>query len=153
MLVLSNLNDYNRFPLNHSIYAFSARKMLAGWPLYCAILLKRLWRSTQEAEGTGFENQQTCERAGVRIPPSPLIKNSSCELRFFLFFLKSVLSLTDKEIAFMQVREYTQNDIPQMIRIWNEIVEEGNAFPQEETLDEKTGAEFFGSQTRTAVAV
>ena len=53
----------------------------------------------------------------------------------------------------MQVREYTQNDIPQMIRIWNEIVEEGNAFPQEETLDEKTGAEFFGSQTRTAVAV
>ena len=38
----------------------------------CAILLKHLWRSTQEAEGTGFENQQTCERAGVRIPPSPV---------------------------------------------------------------------------------
>ena len=53
----------------------------------------------------------------------------------------------------MQVRSYRPEDIPQMIRIWNEIVEEGNAFPQEETLDEKTGAEFFGSQTRTAVAV
>ena len=30
-----------------------------------------------------------------------------------------------------------------MIRIWNEVVEDGVAFPQEECLDEKTGAEFF----------
>ena len=34
----------------------------------------------------------------------------------------------------MQVRSYRHEDIPQMIRIWNEIVDEGIAFPQEETL-------------------
>ena len=42
----------------------------SDWFSY-VILVKRLWRSTQEAEGTGFENQQTWKRAGVRIPPSP----------------------------------------------------------------------------------
>ncbi|HCL08995.1 MAG TPA: GNAT family N-acetyltransferase, partial [Blautia sp.] len=39
-----------------------------------------------------------------------------------------------------------------MIRIWNEVVEDGVAFPQEECLDEKTGAEFFATQNYTAVA-
>lgn len=39
-----------------------------------------------------------------------------------------------------------------MIRIWNEVVEEGIAFPQEELLNNITGAEFFASQTYAAVA-
>lgn len=39
-----------------------------------------------------------------------------------------------------------------MIRIWNEVVEEGIAFPQEEVLDLNTGAEFFSSQSYTGVA-
>ncbi len=39
-----------------------------------------------------------------------------------------------------------------MINIWNEVVEEGVAFPQEEFLNAETGAEFFASQTYTAVA-
>ena len=39
-----------------------------------------------------------------------------------------------------------------MIEIWNEVVEEGIAFPQLELLDEATGADFFASQTYTAVA-
>ena len=39
-----------------------------------------------------------------------------------------------------------------MIRIWNEVVEEGVAFPQEELLDEITGAEFFAGQTFSGVA-
>lgn len=39
-----------------------------------------------------------------------------------------------------------------MISIWNEIVLEGNAFPQEEILDEVTGYAFFSSQIYTAVA-
>ena len=30
------------------------------------------------------------------------------------------------------IREYTEADLPDMIRIWNEIVEEGIAFPQED---------------------
>lgn len=50
------------------------------------------------------------------------------------------------------VREYKENDLPQMIRIWNEVVEAGNAFPQTEPLDEKSAGEFFSSQTVTAVA-
>lgn len=39
-----------------------------------------------------------------------------------------------------------------MIAIWNEVVKDGIAFPQEELLTEKTGAEFFGSQTYCGVA-
>ncbi len=50
------------------------------------------------------------------------------------------------------VREYQSKDLPDMIRIWNEVVEEGIAFPQEEFLDEATGAAFFGSQTYNGVA-
>lgn len=39
-----------------------------------------------------------------------------------------------------------------MIRIWNEVVEDGVAFPQLELLDETTGTAFFAEQTYTAVA-
>lgn len=52
----------------------------------------------------------------------------------------------------VMIRKYTKEDLPDMIRIWNEVVEEGVAFPQEEKLDEKTGAEFFAAQY-SAVAV
>ena len=52
----------------------------------------------------------------------------------------------------MEVREYTQNDLPEIIRIWNEVVEEGVAFPQEDFLDMESGAEFFASQSYTGVA-
>jgi L-amino acid N-acyltransferase YncA len=52
----------------------------------------------------------------------------------------------------MMVRAYEAADLPAMIRIWNEIVDEGIAFPQEELLDEKTGAEFFAGQSYTGVA-
>ena len=40
-----------------------------------------------------------------------------------------------------------------MITIWNEVVEDGIAFPQEEFLNETTGREFFASQTYCGVAV
>ena len=52
----------------------------------------------------------------------------------------------------MQIREYTQADLAQMIPIWNEIVEEGIAFPQEDCLDTKSGSAFFASQSYTGVA-
>ena len=52
----------------------------------------------------------------------------------------------------MTVREYTQQDLPDMIKIWNEVVEDGIAFPQEEPLDLKSGVEFFASQSYTGVA-
>ena len=50
------------------------------------------------------------------------------------------------------IRQYTQNDLPDMIRIWNEVVEEGIAFPQEDLLNEESGAAFFASQSFTGVA-
>lgn len=52
----------------------------------------------------------------------------------------------------MIVRQYQAKDLPEMIRIWNEVVEEGIAFPQEETLDIESGAVFFASQSHTGVA-
>lgn len=51
------------------------------------------------------------------------------------------------------IREYREKDIPSMIRVWNEVVEEGNAFPQEDCLTEETGYTFFGGQTHCGVAV
>ena len=39
-----------------------------------------------------------------------------------------------------------------LIRIWNEVVEEGAAFPQEEFLTAESGADFFASQSYTGVA-
>ena len=52
----------------------------------------------------------------------------------------------------MIVRAYEERDLKAMIQIWNEVVEDGIAFPQEELLDEVTGAAFFASQTYSAVA-
>lgn len=52
----------------------------------------------------------------------------------------------------IHVRGYTENDMGAMIRIWNEVVEDGIAFPQEETLTLADGREFFAAQTYSAVA-
>ena len=51
------------------------------------------------------------------------------------------------------VRKYEEKDLPDLIRIWNEVVEDGVAFPQEEYLNEETGKAFFAEQTYTAAAV
>ena len=53
----------------------------------------------------------------------------------------------------IEVRAYEEKDLSEMIKIWNDVVEEGIAFPQEELLNLQTGNEFFASQTYTAVAV
>ena len=53
----------------------------------------------------------------------------------------------------MKIRGYNKNDLTQMIEIWNEIVEDGIAFPQEESLNPETGAVFFSSQSYCGVAV
>ena len=52
----------------------------------------------------------------------------------------------------MTVRPYRQEDLPAMIRIWNEVVEEGMAFPQENLFGESDGAAFFASQSFCGVA-
>ncbi len=51
----------------------------------------------------------------------------------------------------MFIRAYKNEDQPEMIRIWNQVVEEGIAFPQEDFLNEETGPAFFASQTHCGV--
>ena len=50
------------------------------------------------------------------------------------------------------IRTYEKRDVPAMIRIWNEVVEEGVAYPQEEPLTLESGAAFFAEQTFCGVA-
>ena len=50
------------------------------------------------------------------------------------------------------IREYTETDTEAISEIWNQVVDEGVAFPQEERLTEKTAKEFFSEQTYTGVA-
>lgn len=50
------------------------------------------------------------------------------------------------------IEAYQPSDIPSMNAIWNEVVEEGVAFPQLVPLTETTGPEFFASQTYCGVA-
>lgn len=52
----------------------------------------------------------------------------------------------------MLIRTYTENDLTEMIHIWNAVVEEGIAFPQENALAPSSGADFFASQTYCGVA-
>ena len=52
----------------------------------------------------------------------------------------------------IKVRKYTDIDLPKMIMIWNEVVEEGIAFPQVDLLNEYTGKDFFASQSYCGVA-
>ena len=50
------------------------------------------------------------------------------------------------------IRAYTEADLPAMTEIWNQVVEEGSAFPQEECLSNEAARDFFASQSRSAVA-
>lgn len=52
----------------------------------------------------------------------------------------------------MNIRAYRNEDVNTMIEIWNEIVEEGIAFPQEDFLDVESGSAFFNSQSYCGVA-
>ena len=52
----------------------------------------------------------------------------------------------------ISVRQYASRDLCEMIKIWNDVVENGIAFPQEELLDTDSGIDFFSSQSYTAVA-
>lgn len=50
------------------------------------------------------------------------------------------------------IREYTEYDIESMNQIWNEVVEEGLAFPQLEFLDSISGKAFFSGQSFCGIA-
>ena len=53
----------------------------------------------------------------------------------------------------IKIIPYEKNFIGDAIKIWNEIVREGIAFPQEDELNETTGDEFFKAQSFTGLAV
>lgn len=52
----------------------------------------------------------------------------------------------------ISIRPYKNEDIAAMVSIWNEVVNDGMAFPQTDTLTISGGRDFFSSQTLTAVA-
>lgn len=53
----------------------------------------------------------------------------------------------------IKVIAYDKKFVGAAIEIWNEIVREGIAFPQEDELDEMTGDKFFKAQSFTGLAV
>ena len=50
------------------------------------------------------------------------------------------------------IREYRESDLAAMAEIWNEVVEDGIAFPQTEKLDNDGARDFFAAQTYNGVA-
>ena len=52
----------------------------------------------------------------------------------------------------LEIRPYREEDLAGMIKVWNEVVEAGEAFPQVEPLPMETARAFFAEQTLTTVA-
>lgn len=52
----------------------------------------------------------------------------------------------------IKIREYESSDAKNATEIWNEVVKDGNAFPQKEELSLNEADEFFKSQTYTGIA-
>lgn len=52
----------------------------------------------------------------------------------------------------MNVRRYEEADLPRMAEIWNQVVEDGIAFPQLQTLKLDSARDFFAGQSFSAVA-
>lgn len=52
----------------------------------------------------------------------------------------------------IKIREYASNDADAVMRIWNQVVEDGVAFPQEDDLTKENADSFFRQQTYTGVA-
>ena len=53
----------------------------------------------------------------------------------------------------MYIRELEERHIKEAVAIWNQVVDDGIAFPQEELLTEKSGETIFKSQSLTGVAL
>ena len=55
-------------------------------------------------------------------------------------------------IANIAIRQFQREDIIEANAIWNQVVEDGVAFPQMEPLDEESGIAFFEEQSFTGIA-
>lgn len=60
--------------------------------------------------------------------------------------------ISEKTATDAALRGFKDDDLGGMIAVWNEVVDEGAAFPQEERLDKESGREFFSQQTYCGVA-
>ena len=52
----------------------------------------------------------------------------------------------------IKLREYTTEDAAEACEIWNQVVDDGIAFPQEDDLTVESGDKFFKEQTYTGIA-
>ena len=52
----------------------------------------------------------------------------------------------------LKLRQYQKKDAAEAAEIWNQVVEDGAAFPQTELLDEIAGDRFFSEQSFTGIA-
>lgn len=52
----------------------------------------------------------------------------------------------------IKLREYTSKDATAACEIWNQVVDDGIAFPQEDDLTVESGDKFFKEQTYTGIA-
>lgn len=92
-----------------------------------------------------------------------MLKESNLlQVRLFLFYNHIRVFINGEEIEQLlqetekmnvKIREYTTEDVKAASEIWNQVVEDGVAFPQEDTLTEETGDAFFKEQTYTGLAV
>ena len=53
----------------------------------------------------------------------------------------------------IEIRRYEEKDKKEAMAIWNAVVHEGIAFPQDEKLTDDTADDFFMSQSYTGIAV
>lgn len=51
----------------------------------------------------------------------------------------------------MRIEEYTPADLEEMTAIWNEVVKEGFAFPQDTLLTENSARDFYAAQSYCGV--
>ena len=52
----------------------------------------------------------------------------------------------------IEIRAYYKANIAEAINVWNEVVQDGIAFPQMDLLTEVSGDEFFSGQSFTGIA-
>lgn len=52
----------------------------------------------------------------------------------------------------IEIKTYDKNDVAEAVYIWNEVVQDGIAFPQIDFLTDSSGDEFFSEQSFTGVA-
>ncbi len=49
----------------------------------------------------------------------------------------------------LEMKEFSEEQLPEMVKIWNDVVEEGISFPGDKALSEQEALEMFREQTST----